>query len=181
MTPANNCSTPCRRDRSAGSILRPAIEGRWGGIITGDKITVDFGTCACGHQGPTVGREISVIPTSGWRQDQLRRHIDAYVRGVHDTVGAALRRGQRWSRATRSSSLARSRRRFRDAQDRPRSDRAPALQVPPLLNVPLAEIIDFLVETGRANQRSEQPFHAGLHRSHVRHAYPAARCARELK
>lgn len=31
-----------------------AIEGRWGGIITSDKVVVDFSPCACGRSGPSV-------------------------------------------------------------------------------------------------------------------------------
>jgi hypothetical protein len=31
-----------------------SIEGRWGGIISGDKISISFAKCRCGHQGPTV-------------------------------------------------------------------------------------------------------------------------------
>jgi hypothetical protein len=60
-----------------------SLEGRWGGVITGDRIRADFRACACGHQGPTVGREItrySDLP--GGDKITCAGSIDAYVRGV---------------------------------------------------------------------------------------------------
>jgi hypothetical protein len=60
-----------------------SIEGRWGGIISGDKIRVSFTKCTCGHQGPTVGREIvrfSDLPDGD--KISCAGSIDAYVRGV---------------------------------------------------------------------------------------------------
>ena len=52
-----------------------AIEGRWGGVISGDRITIDFRPCACGHQGPHIGsRDRALRRPRGRRQDQLRRH-----------------------------------------------------------------------------------------------------------
>jgi hypothetical protein len=60
-----------------------SIEGRWGGIISGDKISISFAKCACGHQGPTVGREImrfSDLPDGD--KISCAGSIDAYVRGV---------------------------------------------------------------------------------------------------
>jgi hypothetical protein len=60
-----------------------SIEGRWGGVISGDRIKVSFAKCACGHQGPTVGRDItrySDLP--GGDKITCAGSIDAYVRGV---------------------------------------------------------------------------------------------------
>lgn len=60
-----------------------SIEGRWGGIISGDKIAISFGKCRCGHQGPTVAREImrfSDLPDGD--KISCAGSIDAYVRGV---------------------------------------------------------------------------------------------------
>lgn len=60
-----------------------SIEGRWGGIISGDKIGVSFARCACGHQGPTVAREImrfADLPDGD--KISCAGSIDAYVRGV---------------------------------------------------------------------------------------------------
>ncbi|WP_156466990.1 MULTISPECIES: hypothetical protein [unclassified Phenylobacterium] len=36
------------------AFLDLAVEGRWGGIITGDKVTVDYRPCACGRPSPGV-------------------------------------------------------------------------------------------------------------------------------
>jgi hypothetical protein len=60
-----------------------SIEGRWGGVISGDKIKVSFAKCGCGHQGPTIDREItrySDLP--GGDKITCAGSIDAYVRGV---------------------------------------------------------------------------------------------------
>jgi hypothetical protein len=60
-----------------------SIEGRWGGIISGDKVSISFAKCPCGHQGPTVGREImrfSDLPDGD--KISCAGSIDAYVRGV---------------------------------------------------------------------------------------------------
>jgi hypothetical protein len=57
-----------------------ALEGRWGGVITGDRVTADFSA-----------RDISVVPGSIERYSILEGGddkltcagtIDAYVRGV---------------------------------------------------------------------------------------------------
>lgn len=58
-------------------------EGRWGGIISGDKISVREGKCDCGHEGPTIGGTItrySDLP--GGDKISCSGSIDAYVRGV---------------------------------------------------------------------------------------------------
>jgi hypothetical protein len=60
-----------------------SIEGRWGGIISGDKVSISFGKCRCGHEGPTVAREIlrfSELPDGD--KISCAGSIDAYVRGV---------------------------------------------------------------------------------------------------
>jgi hypothetical protein len=60
-----------------------SIEGRWGGIISGDKIGISFGRCACGHQGPTMARDIlrfADLPDGD--KISCAGSIDAYVRGV---------------------------------------------------------------------------------------------------
>jgi hypothetical protein len=60
-----------------------ALDGRWNGLITGDKVQVDFGPCACGHQGPTVHNEITrYADLPGGDKITCAGTIDAYVRGV---------------------------------------------------------------------------------------------------
>jgi hypothetical protein len=59
------------------------MDARWGGIISGDKISANFGRCECGKEGPTIGMNIQRYAdlASG---DKLTCSgtIDAYVRGV---------------------------------------------------------------------------------------------------
>jgi hypothetical protein len=35
-----------------------SISGRWGGIVSGDLVGVEFGACACGRRGVTIGEDI---------------------------------------------------------------------------------------------------------------------------
>jgi hypothetical protein len=60
------------------------FEGRWGGLITGDKVTVDFKTpCACGRQGPTLQDNITRFAQAG-QDDHIgcAGTIDGYIRGA---------------------------------------------------------------------------------------------------
>jgi hypothetical protein len=60
-----------------------SLDGRWGGVISGDRVTVDFGPCACGHQGPTIGPEIvRYADLDGGDKITCAGTIDAYVRGA---------------------------------------------------------------------------------------------------
>lgn len=60
-----------------------SLDGRWGGVISGDKISVDFAKCACGHQGPTVGASITRFSDlASGDKINCSGTIDAYVRGV---------------------------------------------------------------------------------------------------
>ena len=58
-------------------------EGRWGGLITGDKVTVDFSEhCVCGRSGPTLLDNIGRFAQAG-QNDHIgcAGTIDAYIRG----------------------------------------------------------------------------------------------------
>jgi hypothetical protein len=60
-----------------------SLDGRWSGVISGDKITARYGRCDCGHQGPTIGDQIvrySDLP--GGDKITCAGTIDAYVRGA---------------------------------------------------------------------------------------------------
>jgi hypothetical protein len=64
-----------------------AWEGRWGGLITGDRVTVDFSEkCPCGRFGPTLLDDIGRFVQPG-QDDHIgcAGTIDAYIRGA---VGA---------------------------------------------------------------------------------------------
>jgi hypothetical protein len=59
-------------------------EGRWGGIITGDKVTVDYSEkCPCGRPGPVVLDTIGRFAQVG-EDDHIgcAGTIDAYIRGA---------------------------------------------------------------------------------------------------
>jgi hypothetical protein len=60
-----------------------SMDARWGGLISGDKVQVDFGKCACGHQGPTIGGEITrFAELPGGDKITCAGTIDAYIRGA---------------------------------------------------------------------------------------------------
>ena len=59
-------------------------EGRWGGLITGDKVSIDFSDrCACGRHGPTLLDNIGRYTQPG-QDDHIgcAGTIDAYIRGA---------------------------------------------------------------------------------------------------
>lgn len=59
-------------------------EGRWGGLITGDKVTVDFNRrCPCGRHGPTLLDNITRFAQVG-QDDHIgcAGTIDGYIRGA---------------------------------------------------------------------------------------------------
>jgi hypothetical protein len=60
-----------------------ALDGRWGGVITGDKISLDLGPCACGNVGPTVRDNIvRYADIKGDDKIGCAGTVDAYVRGL---------------------------------------------------------------------------------------------------
>jgi hypothetical protein len=60
-----------------------SLDGRWGGVISGDKISIDFSPCACGSKGPSI-RDNIVRYTDLDGDDKIgcAGTVDAYVRGV---------------------------------------------------------------------------------------------------
>jgi hypothetical protein len=60
-----------------------SIDGRWGGIISGDRISVRYGRCDCGHQGPTIANTVVRYADLG-DGDKITcaGTIDAYIRGA---------------------------------------------------------------------------------------------------
>ena len=60
-----------------------SLDGRWGGVITGDRISMDFGPCACGHAGPSIRDNIvRYADLDGDDKIGCAGTVDAYVRGV---------------------------------------------------------------------------------------------------
>jgi hypothetical protein len=60
-----------------------SMDGRWGGVISGDRIEVDFGPCACGAQSPSIRDNIvRYADLDGDDKIGCAGTIDAYVRGL---------------------------------------------------------------------------------------------------
>ena len=59
-----------------------ATEGRWGGVISGDKLSVDFKTCDCGRSGPTIADTVGRYSELEGNDDKLScaGTMEAYVR-----------------------------------------------------------------------------------------------------
>ncbi len=65
------------------AFLDLALEGRWGGVISGDKIQIRLGVCDCGRRGPTIRDNITrYADLPGGDKISCSGTIDAYVRGV---------------------------------------------------------------------------------------------------
>jgi hypothetical protein len=60
-----------------------SLDGRWGGVISGDKISVSFEPCACGNRGPSVRDDIMrYADIKGDDKIGCAGTVDAYVRGM---------------------------------------------------------------------------------------------------
>ncbi|WP_330351135.1 hypothetical protein [Streptomyces sp. NBC_00582] len=65
------------------AFLDVSLEGRWGGLISGDRVLVDFSPCACGRPGPAVLPDIQRYGDLGG-DDKITcaATLDSYVRGM---------------------------------------------------------------------------------------------------
>jgi hypothetical protein len=62
------------------------VDGRWGGTMSGDKVTAEFGPCPCGRPGPTVFDDISRFSDlADGDKITCAGTMDAYVRGFIET------------------------------------------------------------------------------------------------
>jgi hypothetical protein len=60
-----------------------SLDGRWGGVISGDKVSIDFSPCACGSKGPSIRDNITrYADLEGDDKIGCAGTVDAYVRGV---------------------------------------------------------------------------------------------------
>jgi hypothetical protein len=60
-----------------------SIDGRWGGVISGDKISLDTRSCACGNKGASIRDNIvRYADIEGDDRIGCAGTVDAYVRGV---------------------------------------------------------------------------------------------------
>ncbi|MFH9550256.1 hypothetical protein [Streptomyces sp. NPDC017435] len=65
------------------AFLDVSLEGRWGGLISGDRVLVDFSPCDCGRAGPAVLPDIRRYGDLGG-DDKITcaATLDSYVRGM---------------------------------------------------------------------------------------------------
>jgi hypothetical protein len=60
-----------------------SIDGRWGGVISGDKVSIDFSPCSCGNRGPSIRDNVArYADLEGDDKIGCAGTVDAYVRGV---------------------------------------------------------------------------------------------------
>ena len=60
-----------------------SLDGRWGGVISGDKISLDYAPCACGNAGPSIRDNIArYADIQGDDKIGCSGTVDAYVRGL---------------------------------------------------------------------------------------------------
>ncbi|MEV1080050.1 hypothetical protein AB0I98_17645 [Streptomyces sp. NPDC050211] len=65
------------------AFLDVSLSGRWGGLISGDRVSVDFSPCDCGRPGPAVLPDIRRYGDLGG-DDKITcaATLDSYVRGM---------------------------------------------------------------------------------------------------
>lgn len=60
-----------------------SLDGRWGGVISGDHIHIDFEPCACGSTSPSIADNVArFADLEGDDKIGCAGTIDAYVRGL---------------------------------------------------------------------------------------------------
>jgi hypothetical protein len=60
-----------------------SLDGRWGGVISGDRMEIDFGPCECGAQTPSIRDNIvRYADLEGDDKIGCAGTIEAYVRGL---------------------------------------------------------------------------------------------------
>jgi hypothetical protein len=60
-----------------------SLDGRWGGVISGDKVNIDFRPCACGAKSPSIRDDIArYADLEGDDKIGCAGTVDAYVRGA---------------------------------------------------------------------------------------------------
>ena len=80
-----NLIEPCFDGEVEGraAFLDLSMQGRWGGVISGDKIRATWGTCECGRSSPSIADDIQrFADLASGDKIACSGTIDAYVRGV---------------------------------------------------------------------------------------------------
>jgi len=74
---------PCGVVEGRGGFFDLAVQSRWGGVISGDRVKVDFDPCPCGRRSPSI-IEVTRYKDLPEGDDKLTcaGQIDTYVRGV---------------------------------------------------------------------------------------------------
>jgi hypothetical protein len=75
--------TPGVEQEGRAAFFDVSLKGRWNGVISGDKIMIDYGHCECGNRSPSVRDNITrFADLPGGDKISCSGTIDAYVRGV---------------------------------------------------------------------------------------------------
>jgi hypothetical protein len=83
--PGENLIEPPKHGEAEGraAFFDMSMLGRWGGVISGDKIHATWEPCACGNRSPSVGEDIQrYADMASGDKIACAGTIDAYVRGV---------------------------------------------------------------------------------------------------
>jgi hypothetical protein len=60
-----------------------SMDGRWGGVISGDRVQIDFSPCKCGNRSPSIRDDIArYADLEGDDKIGCAGTVDAYVRGL---------------------------------------------------------------------------------------------------
>lgn len=60
-----------------------SMDGRWGGVISGDRIEIDFSPCVCGNASPSIKDDVArYADLEGDDKIGCAGTVDAYVRGL---------------------------------------------------------------------------------------------------
>jgi hypothetical protein len=60
-----------------------SLDGRWGGVISGDRVSIDYSPCACGARGPSIrDNVVRYADLEGDDKIGCAGTVDAYVRGL---------------------------------------------------------------------------------------------------
>jgi len=85
LNKAGDALLPREKDEYEGraAFFDLSIDGRWGGVISGDKVSIDFNPCACGHKGASIRDNVArYADLEGDDKIGCAGTVDAYVRGV---------------------------------------------------------------------------------------------------
>jgi hypothetical protein len=75
--------TPTGELEGRAAFFDLSMDGRWGGVISGDKIRATWAPCVCGHRSPSVNANIErYADMASGDKIACAGTIDAYVRGV---------------------------------------------------------------------------------------------------